>query len=141
MTLEDRIVALASAIGADVKALIGSFASYLPLSGGALTGAIKEKRVAMAANDIDCAAGNYFTKTISGTTTLTVSNVPSAGTVAAFILKLTNGGSAQVNLWSGVKWAGGTVPTLTASGKDELGFYTEDGGTTWSGFVLGKDVK
>lgn len=141
MTLEARIVALAAAIGADIKALIGSFASYLPLSGGSLTGAIKEKRVALSANDIDCSAGNYFTKTISGATTLTVSNVPAAGTVASFILKLTNGGSATVTLWSGVKWAGGTAPTLTASGKDELGFYTEDGGTTWTGLVLGKDVK
>ena len=110
----------------------------------ALTGAItvtRETRIAMGASAIDLSLGNYFTKTISGTTTLTVSNVPSAGTSGSFILDLTNGGSATVNWWSGMKWAGGTAPTLTAAGRDVLGFFTHDGGTTWNGLVLGLDVK
>ena len=111
-------------------------------SAGAITvTGLKETRVAMAANNVDLSAGNYFTKTISGTTTLTVSNVPATGTVAAFVLDLTNGGSATLNLWSGIKWAGGTSPTLTSSGRDILGFFTHDGGTTWNAFLLGKDVK
>lgn len=103
--------------------------------------ALKETKVAMAANDIDLSAGNYFTKTISTTTTLTVSNTASTGTVNTFILDLTNGGAGTITWWSGVKWAGGTAPTLTASGRDSLGFFTHDGGTTWSGLVLGKDIK
>jgi Collagen triple helix repeat (20 copies) len=115
--------------------------TYLALAGGALTGGLREARVAVAASDISCNAGNYFTKTISTTTTFTVSNVPSTGTAASFILDLTNGGSATVNWWSGMKWAGGTAPTLTASGRDVLGFFTHDGGTTWTGLLLGKDVK
>jgi len=102
-----------------------------------MTGA-KETQVAIAASAIDLTLGNYFTKTISGTTTFTISNTASSGTVNSFILDLTNGGSATVNWWTGVKWAGGTAPTLTASGRDVLGFFTEDGGTTWNGFVLGK---
>lgn len=101
----------------------------------------RETKVAMAANDIDLSTANYFTKTISGATTLTVSNVPASGTTASFILDLTNGGSATITWWSGVKWAGGTAPTLTASGRDVLGFFTHDAGTTWTGLVLGKDVK
>lgn len=103
--------------------------------------AVKETKVAVAASDIDCALGNYFSKTISGTTTFTVSNVPSSGTTASFILDLTNGGSATVNWWSGMKWAGGTAPTLTSSGRDILGFFTYDGGTTWNGLALAKDIK
>lgn len=99
---------------------------------------IKEVQTAISASAIDLSAGNYFTKTISTTTTFTVSNTASSGTVNSFILDLTNGGSSTVNWWSGVKWAGGTAPTLTASGRDVLGFFTEDGGTTWNGFVLGK---
>ena len=110
------------------------------LSGKTVTG-LKETRVAMAANNIDLALGNVFTKTISGATTLTVSNVPATGTTASFILDLTNGGSAAITWWSGVNWAGGTVPTLTAAGRDVLGFFTHNGGTTWTGLVLGKDVK
>ena len=102
---------------------------------------VLETRVAMAANNIDLSAGGYFTKTISAATTLTVSNVPSSGTGVSFILDLTNGGSSAITWWSGVKWAGGTSPTLTASGRDVLGFFTHDGGVTWTGLVLGKDVK
>ena len=115
--------------------------SYLELAGGALTGGLREAKVAVSASDIDITTGNYFSKTISGTTTFTVSNVPTTGTAASFILDLTNGGSATVNWWSNVKWAGGTSPTLTSSGRDVLGFFTYDAGTTWTGLVLGKDVK
>lgn len=115
--------------------------TYLALSGGNLTGGLKEAKVAMAANDVNLNSGNYFTKTISGATTLTVSNVPATGTVAAFVLDLTNGGSGTITWWSGMKWVAGTAPTLTTSGRDVLAFFTHDGGTTWSGFVLGKDVK
>lgn len=97
----------------------------------------KETKVAIAASDIDMSAGNYFTKTISGATTFTVSNVASSGSVSAFVLELTNGGSDTVTWFSGVTWASATPPTLTASGVDTLAFFTYDGGTTWRGFVLG----
>lgn len=101
----------------------------------------KETKVAIAASDIDLTLGNYYTITISATTTFTVSNVPTSGTVASFILDLTNGGSQTINWFSGVDWAGGTAPVLTTSGRDVLGFFTHDGGTTWAGLLLGKDVK
>jgi hypothetical protein len=103
--------------------------------------ATQETKVAVAASDIDLSLGNYFTKTISGTTTFTVSNTAASGLVSAFVLELTNGGSATVNWFSGVDWPAGTPPTLTAAGKDILAFFTHDGGTTWNGFVLGLDVK
>lgn len=101
----------------------------------------REVRVAMPANDINLGTGNLFTKTISGATTLTVSNTPTTGNAASFILELTNAGIAAITWFSGVKWAGGTAPTLTASGVDVLGFYTHDGGATWRGFLLSKDSK
>lgn len=100
--------------------------------------ALKETKVAVAASDIDLSAGNYFTKTISGATTFTVSNVASSGSVSAFVLDLTNGGAATVTWWSGITWNAATAPTLTASGVDTLAFFTYDGGTTWRGFVLGQ---
>ncbi len=105
------------------------------------TGA-RETRVAMGAGTaIDLASGNYFSRTNSGAVTFSVSNVPASGTTASFILDLTNGGVGAITWWSGVKWAGGTAPTLTSAGRDVLGFFTHDGGTTWTGLVLGKDVK
>ena len=102
---------------------------------------VKDTKTALAASDINLALGCIFTKTISGATVLTVSNVPTTGLGGSFLLDLTNGGSASVTWWAGVKWAGGLAPVLTASGRDALGFYTYDGGNTWTGLVLGRDLK
>ena len=99
--------------------------------------ALKETKVAMGAHNIDLSAGNYFTYTLSGAQTLTISNVASSGSVSAFVLEVTNGGSAALTFFSGVTWAVATPPTLTAAGVDTLAFFTTDGGTTWRGFVLG----
>lgn len=121
-----------------------SDSTKLPLTGGTMTGAItaiRETKVAMADNNIDLATGNLFTKTISGVTTLTISNALANGNVNSFVLELTNGGSSIITWFSGVKWAGGIAPTLTAAGKDILGFYSHDGGTTWNILGVNKDVK
>ena len=107
---------------------------------GAIT-AVRETKVAMYTDNINLATGNLFTKTITVNTTLTISNVLPSGNANSFILELTNGGSKVITWWSGMKWAGGTIPTLTASGVDILGFYSHDGGTTWRGMVMAKDSK
>ena len=110
-------------------------------SGDTLTGPLFEPKGAMAANNIDLLLGSVFAKTISGATTLTVSNVPATGTVASFMLDLTNGGSAAITWWTGIKWPGGSAPTLTAAGRDVLGFWTHNGGATWTGVLVARDVK
>jgi hypothetical protein len=110
------------------------------LTNKTITGII-ETRVASSSNNLNLASANYFTHTVSGATTFTVSNVATTGSVNTLILDLTNGGSAAITWWSGVKWAAGTAPTLTSAGRDALGFFTHDGGTTWSGLVLAKDIK
>ena len=102
---------------------------------------IKETKIAMAANNIDLTLGSMFTKTLSGNQTFTVTNIPPTGFVSSFLLDLTNGGSATITWWPGMKWANGIAPTLTAAGRDLLGFVTHNGGTTWSGILLGKDIK
>lgn len=140
-----QVMTGATGTGSAVPLILGTSGTVrvsLGLNGAIdLSTGMREARIAMGANEIDVRAGNYFTKTISGATTFTVANVPSAGTTANFVLDLTNGGSATITWWSGVKWAGGTAPTLTSAGRDVLGFFTHDGGTTWTGLLLGKDVK
>ena len=110
------------------------------LTGKTITG-LKETKIEIAALNVDISLGNYFTKTITAISTLTVSNVPTTGTVASFIIDVTNGGAFAITWWANMKWAAGTVPTLTASGRDILGFFTHDAGTTWNGLVLAKDIK
>lgn len=95
--------------------------------------------------DIDLSSGNWFTHdlTINSPaldTFFSVSNVPASGKVASFILEIFDGGGATVYWFAGVEWAGGTAPILSR-GRDVLGFYTFDGGTTYSGFVLGLDLQ
>lgn len=109
------------------------------LVGPVVTGG-KETKVTMASNSIDLVAGNYFSKTITGATTLSVTNVPTSGNAISFILDITNGGSSAITWWSNIKWAGGSAPSLTVSGRDVLGFFTHDGGTTWNGVVVGKGM-
>jgi hypothetical protein len=107
-----------------------------------LTG-LKEVRVTLGAGagstnmNVDTTAGNVFTKTISGTSTFTVSNVAAAGTAVSFLLDITNGGSAVITWFTGIKWGGGSAPVLTTSGRDLLGFITHDG-VTWSGVIISK---
>ena len=105
-----------------------------------LLGSVRSNITTVAASAIDCSAGNYFIKTATGALTWTVTNVP-ASRAYSFILELTNGGTGTQTWFSGIKWPGGTAPTLTTSGVDVLGFITDDGGTTWRGVQLMKDSK
>ena len=128
----------------------------LPLAGGTMSGetifadqlvtrpVLKdygETKVAMAAHTVDLSLGNVQTYTLSGNQTLVFSNPPATGTSGSFTLLVTNGGSATLTWPASVtKWAGGTAPTLTASGVDIIVFTTIDAGTNWYGFAAGLDM-
>lgn len=90
---------------------------------------------AVSALEIDCSAGNYFTKTINANSTFTVSNVPSSGTAYSFTLELTHT-SGAVTWWTGLEWPAGTAPTLTAGKTHLFVFVTDNGGTRWRGAAL-----
>jgi hypothetical protein len=90
---------------------------------------------------IDMEVANFFSATIDEACTFTFSNPPASGDFGCFILELTNGGAFTVTYPASVDFPGGTAPTLTASGVDQLVFTTRDGGTTYFGFVAGLDIK
>lgn len=94
-----------------------------------LTGAYAGNATAMAALDVDCSAGNYFTKTINGASTFTVSNVPASRSYT-FTLELEHT-SGAITWFSGVEWPNGTAPTLTTGKTHLFMFQTDNGGTRW----------
>lgn len=85
--------------------------------------------VSVAALDIDCSAGNFFTKTISANSTFTFSNVP-ASRAFAFTLELVHT-SGSVTWPATVRWPGNTAPTLNSGRTHLFTFVTDNGGTTW----------
>jgi len=92
--------------------------------------------------DIDINSGNVASATVdTSTNTFTFSNPSATGKSCSFTLYLTNGGSQTVAWPATVDWAGGTAPTLTASGVDVLAFTTLDAGTIWYGFAAGLDMQ
>jgi hypothetical protein len=94
-----------------------------------------------ATRTFDLSVANFFSATVDQASTFTFSNPPASGDFGAFVLELTNGGAFVVTFPASVDWPGGTAPSLTASGVDQLVFTTRDGGTTWYGFVAGLDIK
>jgi hypothetical protein len=94
-----------------------------------LAGTYAQTVVAVSALDIDCSSGNYFTKTINGASTFTVSNVP-ASRAYAFTLELTHT-SGAITWFTGVEWPNGTAPTLTTGKTHLFVFVTDDSGTRW----------
>jgi hypothetical protein len=92
-------------------------------------GPIRSNIVAVAALDIDCSLGNFFTKTIAGNSTFTFSNAPSTRAFA-FTLEVTHT-SGTITWPTTVRWPGGTAPTLTTSRVHLITFVTDDAGTNW----------
>ena len=109
------------------------------IGGQAITGAgdiplTTAAAVAVAALDIDCSAGVYFTKTIAGNTTFTFSNPPASGAAYAFVLELTHT-SGTVSWPAAVRWPDNLAPTLTASRTHLFVFTTDDAGARWRAAV------
>jgi hypothetical protein len=95
-------------------------------------GSIRQTALAVAAADIDCSTGNFFTRTVAGNVTFTFSNPPSSGTAYAFTFEivLTSG---TITWPAAVKWPGNTAPTLTTGRTQLITFVTDNAGTTWYG--------
>jgi len=56
------------------------------------------------------------------------------GVVCGFTLELTDGATHGVTWFDGIKWDTGAPPTLSA--EDVLGFYSYDGGVSWTGLHM-----
>ena len=105
-----------------------------------IDGSYEQVAEAVSALDINLSTGNFFTKSISSSSTVTFSNPPASGTVGSFTLQLVLTGSSTVITWPNtVYWngdAGTTAPTLVDARTHLFMFVTTDGGTKYRGAVL-----
>jgi len=129
----DSVGLITARSGINVIAGVSTFAAQIEANGGTkITGSQTSNISAMGANAVDCSAGNYFTKTITGATTFTFTNVPT-GVAYTFTMEVTLNGSNAITWPASVKWPADTAPTIT-DGKTQLFvFLTDDGGTRWRG--------
>ena len=127
----DSVGLITARNGINVTAGVSTFAAATHQNAGTkVTGSYTSNITAMGANDVDCSGGNYFTKTITGATTFTFSNVPTS-TAYIMTMEVTLNGSNAITWPAAVKWPADTPPTLT-DGKTQLfTFVTDDGGTRW----------
>jgi hypothetical protein len=142
---------LFDAVDSALKTVENLANARLPLVGGALTGRLDMKTASMVigglssltgAVSIDVSTAQYFYGTVVGSiSSMAFASPPPAGLAYGIILRLTNAGAFSVAWPGSVDWVSGTPPTLTVAGLDLLAFITDDGGVTWRGLVLGKDIR
>ena len=100
-----------------------------------VVGGYSESITAVSGTEVDCSTASYFTKTITGATTFTFTNVPT-GVAYAFTFEVTLNGSNAITWPSSVKWPADTAPTITDGKTQVFVFLTDDGGTRWRGSSL-----
>jgi len=83
---------------------------------------------------VDLSTANIFTYTLTGTTTFTFTNPPSAGTSKPFTLIVRQDATgSRTASFTAAKWTDGTAPTLTTTPNkyDVFTFFTVDGGVSY----------
>jgi hypothetical protein len=89
---------------------------------------------------LDLSTANNFRRQFNGTSTITITNAPGSPTGFGFTFVVVNAGAYSITWPAAVDWVGGSAPILTSSGTDVLVFYTYNGGSTYYGFVTGKNL-
>lgn len=100
-----------------------------------VNGSYRSNITAVAALDIDCSAGNYFTKSISSNSTFTFSNVPSSRAFG-FVLRLSITGTPTITWPASVLWPDGLEPSWSSGAVNLYVFTTDNGGSVWRGAAL-----
>jgi hypothetical protein len=94
--------------------------------------------------NIDCILGNNFVINMVGNiTTVTFSNIPAAGVIYGLHLWIVQTSIVPYTIsWpSAVRWGLAGVPSLSVliNNVDIISLVTLNGGTTWYGFLAGKN--
>jgi hypothetical protein len=129
-------------IGVQVESAILFDGTTLSVTGNVASTTYRETYSDLATGTnatLDLSTANNFRRQFNGTSTITFVNAP-ASNAFGFTLVTVNAGAYTVNFPANIDWVNGpNAPLLTTSGVDVLVFYTFDGGTTYLGFVGGKN--
>ena len=93
--------------------------------------------VNLSTSTIDVSLGTHFTKTITGATTFSVTNVPE-DVACSFVLEIVSGSAASVSWWENIVWGDYNSPP-TLKQRDYIRFTLVDG--VWYGAHFGKDLR
>lgn len=122
--------------------------TYAPIASPSFTGIVSSPAYSYAvsalgsisgAQTINLANASEFTMTITAATTFTFTNSLASNTGQVVYLRITNGGSS-VTWPTGMQFASGTAPTLTASGTDLLGLMWDSTSSSYWLFVIGQAI-
>lgn len=83
------------------------------------------------ATALNLSTGMYFTLTLTGDVTFSISNPKSGAFINSFGLSITAGGAHTITWPANIVWQNNEEPTLSASSKDILTFLSDDNGVTW----------
>lgn len=134
-TTLSRTVLESSNAGAAIN-LSGSAVVYVT----AVEADLREERVGtISGATLDLSTGTVFSHAPASSPTYVFSNPPASGTAYGFTLKVTPSATVTLTWPASVDWPAGTAPDAPASGATSVFvFYTQDGGTTYYGFVAGE---
>jgi hypothetical protein len=136
-TLQAQVTGLLGNVAGLTASVSGLTASLVPLDNALNTQTVVQSGASLAINH--SLGENCILALTASITSVSISNWPLAGTLGKILLSITNGGSFTISGWpSGTKWPGGVAPTITASGKDALMLFSEDGGVTIYGNIIGQ---
>jgi len=94
--------------------------------------------------DLSLATYTVFEFTLTqNVTSITLSNIPAAGTMSSFMIVITGDGTARTVTWpASFKWPSGTAPSITSTlnKKDVFVFFSSDGGSSWQAFISGQNL-
>lgn len=86
---------------------------------------------------LNLATADVFNLTLSGNTTVALSNIPTlSNETFAFVVRVSQGGTAYTLTWfSGITWltTGGTAPAAPAASKSVEYIFSTTDGTNWTG--------
>jgi hypothetical protein len=89
---------------------------------------------------LDLFTANNFRRQFNATSTISINNAPGVPRAFGFTFTMVNAGAYSITWPGSINWVNGSAPILTSAGTDVLSFFTFDGGSTYYGFVVGKNM-